>query len=122
MSDQQFKGLNPKSPPGKSIFFSSLDYWIGLCECIRMICHEGFPSYPSMEAEDAEDLAEMLARRREFGIIKAYFELDAARSFDKDGDSDGESEAAAAEYVETMLDWTRQYILFLRECGGCEAV
>jgi len=122
MSDQQFNGLNPKSPSGESIFFYSLDYWISLCECIRMICYEDFPSYPSMEAEDAEFLAEMLECRLEFGIVKAYFELKAARRFDKADDSDGESEAAAAEYVETMLDWTRRYMLFLRECGGCEAV
>ena len=34
---------------------------------------------------------------------------------------DAEAEAEVGEYVETMLDWTRQYIAFLKECGGCEA-
>ena len=122
MSDQEFKGNSPKSPAGESIFFNSLDYWIELCDCIRMIIADSFPSYPSMEAEDAEFLAELLERRLEFGLVRAYFELAARRRFNDPDLSEEEIEAEVGEHVETMLDWAVQYIVFLRECGGCEPV
>ena len=85
MSDQEFRGIAPKTPAGESIFFYSLDYWIGLCECIRMIIDESFPPYPSMEAETAENVAELLERRLEFGLVRAYFELEARRTTQRSG-------------------------------------
>ena len=121
MSDQEFRGIAPKTPAGESIFFYSLDYWIGLCECIRMIIDEDFPPYPSMDAETAEYVAELLERRLEFGLVRAYFELEARQRLSDPDVPDEEAEAEVGEYVETMLDWTRQYIAFLKECGGCEA-
>ncbi len=121
MSDQEFRGIAPKTPAGESIFFYSLDYWIGLCECIRMIIDEDFPPYPSMDAETAEYVAELLERRLEFGLVRAYFELAARRHFSDPAVSEEETETEIGGYVETMLGWTRQYIVFLNECGGCEA-
>ena len=106
MSDQEFRGIAPKTPAGESIFFHSLDYWIGLCECIRMIIDENFPSYPSMEAETAENVAELLERRLEFGLVRAYFELEARRTLSDPDIPEAEAEAEIGEYVETMLDWT----------------
>lgn len=122
MSDQEFRGIAPKTPAGESIFFYSLDYWIGLCECIRMIIDEDFPPYPSMDAETAEYVAELLERRLEFGLVRAYFELEVRQKLRDPDIPDAEAEAEVGEHVETMLDWTRQYIVFLKECGGCEAV
>ena len=121
MSDQEFRGIAPKTPAGESIFFYSLDYWIGLCECIRMIIDEDFPPYPSMDAETAEYVAELLERRLEFGLVRAYFELEVRQKLRDPDIPDAEAEAEVGEHVETMLDWTRKYIAFLNECGGCEA-
>ena len=114
MSDQEFKGLNPKSKAGESIFFYSMDYWIGLCECIRMVYDESFPPYVSMDEENAGYVAEALHRRLDYGLFKTYFEHSSSKLFD--------DEREAADYVETMLDYTVQFIEFLKNCGGCEPV
>lgn len=113
MSDQEFKGLNP-SRKQASRFFYSLDYWIELCECIRMVFDEGFPPYVSMDEKNADYVADALQRRLDYGLFKAYFEHSAIKHFD-----DG---SEAADYVETMLDYTAQFIEFLKNCGGCEPV
>lgn len=114
MSDQEFKGLNPKSKEGESIFFYSMDYWIGLCECIRMIFDERFPPYPTLDEETAEYIAAVMQHRLDFGLVRAYFELKAKQVFDDPDEISG--------YVDDMLDHTRQYIDFLKNCGGCEPV
>jgi hypothetical protein len=122
MSDQEFRGIAPKTPAGASIFFYSLDYWMGLCECIQMIIDEGFPPYPCMDADTAEHVADLLERRLNFGLVRSYFELEARHRLSDPDIPEAESEEEVDAYVETMLDWTRQYIAFLKECGGCEAV
>ena len=127
MSDQEFRGIAPKTPAGDSIFFHSMDYWIGLCNCIRMIIDEEFPLYPFMDAESAKYVAEALNRRLEFGLVEAYFELAARRRAARRRLNDPEIpekeiEAEVCRYVEKMLDWSRRYIVFLNECGGCEAI
>lgn len=114
MSDQEFKGINPKSKAGESIFFYSMDYWIGLCECIRMVYDESFPPYVSMDEENAGYVAEALQRRFDYGLFKAYFEHSASQLFDDASEAKG--------YVEAMLDYTVQFIEFLKNCGGCEPV
>jgi hypothetical protein len=114
MSDQEFKGLNPKSKEGESIFFYSMDYWIGLCECIRMVYDESFPPYVSMDEENAGYLAEAFQRRLDYGLFKTYFEHSASKMFD--------DEREAADYVETMLGYTVQFIEFLMNCGGSKPV
>jgi len=120
MSDIEFKGVDPKSENGKSIFFYSMDYWIELCECISMIISEAFPSYPSMDAENAEYLAGQLKRRLDFGLVQAYYELATRRRLADPEMPAQELEDETRSHVECMLDWTRQYITFLKECGGCE--
>jgi hypothetical protein len=81
MSEQEFKGLSPKSETGKSIYFFSLDNWIDLHDCIDMLITPGLPAYPMMEAEEAEYLADEMQKRLDFGIIRAYYELQAKQIF-----------------------------------------
>jgi hypothetical protein len=65
MSEQEFRGLSPKSETGKSLYFFSLDNWIDLHKCINMF-NPGLPSYPMMDAEEAEFLAEEMQQILDF--------------------------------------------------------
>ena len=112
MSDQEFKGLNPKSKAGESIFFYSMDYWIGLCECILMACDEDFEPFAALDEKKAEELGDTLQLMLDSGLLKACFQQSAIDSRDDDD----------ADYVETMLDYATQYVEFLKNCGGCEPV
>lgn len=114
MSDQEFKGLNPKSKAGESIFFYSMDYWIRLCECFLMVCNEDFDPFAALDEKRAEELGETLQLMLDSGLFKACFQRSAIDSHD--------DEDEAADFVETMLDYAAQYIDFLKNCGGCEPV
>lgn len=123
MSDQLFVGRSPKSPIGKEIFFYSMDLWIGLHRCLVMLIDEDFPPYPSMDAETAEVIADMLDRRLEFGLVKAYYELAVARRSSRKvppGKRRGLSREDR-EHVALMVEQTREYVAFLRDSGGCDA-
>lgn len=126
MSDQEFKGCNPKSEVGKSIYFHSMDWWLELRDRIQMFLGEDIPVYMQFDAENAEYLADLLQQRLHFGIVRAYYELTAKQrgrgnaSPEEDADaSEGDADNIATE-VETMMSWTRRYIDFLKNSGGCE--
>lgn len=122
MSDMEFKGEQPKSKAGESLFFYSMDYWIGLHRCIQMIIDEDFPSYPSMDEGYAEYLARSLEYRLDFGLVEAYYELATRRRLRNSGGPQEEVEEEVTAHVKIMLDWTRQYIEFLKNCGGCSPI
>ena len=114
MSDQEFKGLNPKSKAGESIYFYSMDYWIGLCNCFVMVCGEDFEPFATLAEKEAKALGERLQLMLDIGLLKNCFQQSAIHSHDDEGE--------AADYVETMLDYAAEYIEFLKNCGGCEPV
>jgi hypothetical protein len=122
MSEQEFNGLKPKSKTGESIYFYSLDYWIDIRQCILMSVDCGFPPYPTMDAETAEWFAGVLQERLNFGLIQAYYELDAKRSRADTTSSDNTLDEEEAAHVDTIMQLTQDYIDFLKDCGGCEPV
>jgi hypothetical protein len=128
MSEQEFKGLDPRSAVGKSIYFYSLDAWIDIHHCINMIMAVGLPPYPILDAETAVYLAEKLQERLDFGLVHAYYELEAKSIFpvsetsDSDGLETDSDEDEASEFVESRMDFTQRFIDFLKDSGGCMPV
>jgi len=129
MSEQEFKGRAPKSATGESIYFYSMDIWIELHGCLEMLIDEGFPPYPSMDGETTENVADMLQRRLDFGLVQAYYELTARRNQRQRRPAKlaqpprpPRLSAESKAWVEMMVDQTRQYVDFLRDCGGCVAL
>jgi hypothetical protein len=128
MSEQEFRGLSPKSETGKSLYFFSLDNWIDLHDCIDMLITPGLPAYPMMEAEEAEYLADEMQKRLDFGIIRAYYELQAKQIF-RTSHISNENESNTipntdsnskerANFVEGMMYHTQNFINFLKDSGG----
>lgn len=135
MSEQEFKGLSPKSETGKSIYFFSLDNWIDLHDCIDMLITTGLPAYPMMEAEEAEEaeyLADQMQRRLDFGIIRVYYKLQAKQLFrtalissENESDTIFNTDSISEEranFVEGMMYHTEKFINFLKDSGGFIAV
>lgn len=126
MSDQEFRGVAPKSEAGQAILFPSFDLWIGMHRCLVMLIDEGFPPYPRIDQESAELVADMLERRLEFGLVRAYFELCELGSRDapEDRHSLARRTLAPTEIarVDALVGWVERFMVFLRECGGCKAV
>ena len=115
--DHEFIGLKPKSPAGRSIVFASLDWWIEINNCISMVCFHDFPAYPEMDNEAAVAVAETIEERIAFGIVKAYFELSVAKYQKANGEHYSNKTIAAD--VAQLLALTKQYVDFLKNCGGC---
>lgn len=63
MSEQEFKGRNPKSKAGESIEFFPADYWFEVLGCIRSILDPDFPAYPKLSEGGAELVAFELPAR-----------------------------------------------------------
>lgn len=128
MSEQEFKGRAPKSATGESIYFYSMDVWFDLHGCLEMLIDEGFPPYPAMDSETTECVAEMLQRRLDFGLVQAYYELKARQNQRRRPLPLAQPQrlprlsAESKAWVEMMLDETRRYIDYLRDCGGCDSV
>lgn len=120
MSDMEFRGIAPKTPAGESMFFYSMDFWIELCECIQATVAPEFMPYPSMDAKYAESIANALENVLPSGQLEAFYEASWRRFLGEQGEADEEVEEEVRGWIEHMLEITRTYIVFLKECGGCE--